>query len=136
MYYVINYCEWDGIFVLVQISRDEDCDGIEGEECVWVLVRLDGIFVDIDNDEFNCLLLVDIKGVSCDGVFNLEGYWRMVIFNGYWIYSQCIKMYDNIFVVVLFDDVEVFCIEIVECEIEVIYLFLVIENCLLENFEI
>ncbi|MBX2870912.1 MAG: DUF11 domain-containing protein [Saprospiraceae bacterium] len=135
-YHVINHCEWDGISAPVQISRDEDCDGTEGEERVWVLVRPDGTFVDSDNDEINRSPLAGTKDASCDGTSNPEGYWRTLTSNGYWTYSQRIKMYDNIPAAVSYTPAEVFCTETAECETEVTYPFSVIENCLPENLEI
>lgn len=38
-YEVINWCEYDGISPPVVVSRDEDCDGVPGDEDIWVLVR-------------------------------------------------------------------------------------------------
>lgn len=73
---MINWCEYDGEVFLVVVSCDEDCDGNVGDEVVWVICRNSGVvYFDRDNNELNSNLLVGEKGISCDGLINLLGYW-------------------------------------------------------------
>ena len=135
-YHVINHCEWDGVSAPNVISRDEDCDGIEGEERVWVLVRPDGTYIDKDVEELNRIPQAGAKEVTCDGTTNPEGYWRTVTSNGYWIYTQRIKMYDNIAAAVVYEQADAFCTENADCEGPVSYPISILENCLPENLNI
>lgn len=47
IYWVINWCEYDGYFDFIVISCDEDCDDVLGDEVVWVICWLDNkIYID------------------------------------------------------------------------------------------
>ncbi|MCB0596269.1 MAG: hypothetical protein KDD28_19425, partial [Phaeodactylibacter sp.] len=76
-YTVTNWCEWNGIADPVVINRDENCNGLAGEEDVWVLYRLDSTFVDADSSAYNLWPLAGAKDTICDGTTNPEGYWRL-----------------------------------------------------------
>lgn len=102
-YRVINWCEYDGQSAPVIVSRDEDCNGIPGEEHVWVLVRPNGrVYFDRDNSEGNNQPAAGTKGSSCDGLSNPAGHWvnslikPAITSRGFWQYAQFIKVYDNI----------------------------------------
>ncbi|KAA3637334.1 MAG: DUF11 domain-containing protein, partial [Bacteroidetes bacterium] len=132
-YHIINHCEWDGLADPVNINRDEDCDGNEGEEVVWVLRRALNAYVDGDDSHLNSLPVADTKGTDCDGESNPEGYWREAESTGYWTYTQHVVIYDTIPTVVVFDLPDPFCTDSVECEVEIEYPFSVIENCIAED---
>lgn len=102
-YRVINWCEYDGQSPAVIVSRDEDCDGIPGDEHVWVLVRPNGtVYFDRDNSEGNGVPAAFTKGSSCDGLSNPAGHWvnsvikPAITSRGFWQYAQFIKVYDNV----------------------------------------
>ncbi len=134
-YHIINYCEWDGIADPVNISRDEDCDGVEGEEPVWIIRTTDTTFVDRDSLYFNMMPVAGTKGTDCDGESNPEGYWRITASTGYWTYTQHLIIRDTIAPVVLFDIPEAFCTDTADCETMVYYPFTVSENCIADNID-
>jgi hypothetical protein len=80
--------------VVVEVSRDEDCDGMEGEEAVWVLVRGDSVYVDRDSDFTNADPMTGAAGLACWGVGNPQGYWRSISSAGIggWMYRQQIQV--------------------------------------------
>lgn len=101
-YRVINWCEYDGQSPPVIVSRDEDCDGIPGDEHVWVLVRPNGtVYFDRDNTESNNSPNAFTKGTACDGLSNPAGHWVNSVIKpaissrGFWQYAQYIKVYDH-----------------------------------------
>lgn len=75
IYYVINWCEYDGESFFVVVGRDEDCDGLRGDEVIWVIVKDGEIFFDVSVDLYDGYFVVGIKVFICDGLINLEGYW-------------------------------------------------------------
>ncbi|MBP8238416.1 MAG: hypothetical protein KAX50_00515 [Saprospiraceae bacterium] len=102
IYRVINWCEYDGQSPPVIVSRDEDCDGIPGDEDVWVLVRPNGtVYFDRDNLEGNNTPNAFTKGTACDGLSNPAGHWvnstikPAIASRGFWQYAQYIKVYDH-----------------------------------------
>ncbi|NRB53755.1 MAG: DUF11 domain-containing protein, partial [Saprospiraceae bacterium] len=134
-YTVINHCEWDGQTDPVIISRDEDCDNLEGNEGVFVIVRADGAFIDRDNDETNTLPLAGTKGDNCDNTTNPEGYWRAVVSTGSWQYTQRIKVFDTTAPVIEFTEPDPVCTEELDCEPVVSYPFTVTESCLTDQLQ-
>lgn len=75
-YRVLNWCEYDGVSPAVVVGRDEDCDGLPGDEAVWVLVRPNGVtWYDRDSIELNGNPAAFMKGTSCDGITNPAGHW-------------------------------------------------------------
>ncbi len=108
-YSIINWCEYDSESAPVVINRNEDCDGLPGDEAVWVLRRPDQAFIDRDNDETNQNPLFATKPMDCDEQTNPEGYWRTVNPNGYWVYTQVITVYDDTPPTLTTDAPEPFC---------------------------
>ena len=92
---VTNWCAYDLTDTTVVISRDEDCDGLMGEEDVWLLGRTDSIYVDADSMVLNTFPMAGVKDTLCDGTTNPEGYWRTVDNTGRWVYTQVIRLEDN-----------------------------------------
>ncbi len=92
---VTNWCDYDAIDTAVVIRRDEDCDGLMGEEDLWLLGRPDSIYVDADSSVLNTFPMAGVKDTLCDGTTNPEGYWRTVDNTGRWVYTQVIRIEDN-----------------------------------------
>lgn len=132
-YHVISHCEWDGTSDAVVISRDEDCNGTEGEARTWVLRRPDQAFVDEDVNELNNQPAAGIKGTSCDGETNPEGYWRPALSTGYWVYTQEIRVYDETAPQITFTVPDPICTVDQNCEAPVNYPFTVDDACVVEN---
>ncbi|MCO6488812.1 MAG: DUF11 domain-containing protein, partial [Phaeodactylibacter sp.] len=128
-YTVTNWCEWDGIADPMVISRDEDCDGLAGEEDVWVLYRLDSTFVDADSLAYNLWPLAGTKDTACDGTSNPDGYWRLANSVGAWQYTQILYVYDTVAPVVHFTPPAPVCAMDDDCEAELTYSFTVEEHC-------
>lgn len=128
-YHVINYCEWDGLSAPVIVSRDEDCDGSEGEEDVWVLVRPNAAYIDVDSLSSNIIPVAGEKGTSCDGTSNPEGYWDTVVSSGYWVYTQQLEVYDTMAPVVIYTIPDPFCTDSFACTSNVLIDFEVEEAC-------
>ena len=95
-YSIINWCTYDGIADPVIIRRDEDCDGLEGEESVWLLHTPLQNYIDRDSFAFNAWPMAEEKDLSCDGTTNPEGFWRTTISTGYWQYTQLIYVQDTL----------------------------------------
>ena len=75
-YRLLNWCEYDGTSPAIVVGRDEDCDGVPGDEAVWVLVRPNGqTYYDRDSLELNANPAASVKGISCDGITNPAGHW-------------------------------------------------------------
>jgi uncharacterized repeat protein (TIGR01451 family) len=109
-YSIINHCAYDGISAPMVISRDEDCDGVEGEEDVWLLVRPVASFVDADDDPTNGFPALATKGLQCDGSTNPSGYWKNIMFNGYIQYTQILTIDDQVAPVIGFEPIDPVCI--------------------------
>jgi hypothetical protein len=77
-----------------EISRDENCDGEEGVEDVWVIVRGDSMYIDVDDDYGNAIPMAGERGLACDGQSNVMGYWRSGLSAGIrgWAYRQNIEV--------------------------------------------
>ncbi|MBK8654388.1 MAG: hypothetical protein IPN20_10885 [Haliscomenobacter sp.] len=102
-YDVINWCEYDGISDPIIVPRDADCNGIPGDKDVWVIVRPnETTYYDTDADEQNQNPAAGVKGSSCDGLTNPQGYWKnsgmdpSIRSRGYWQYTQVIEVFDDI----------------------------------------
>ncbi|MEN0006435.1 MAG: hypothetical protein AAF798_19945 [Bacteroidota bacterium] len=142
-YQVINWCEYDGEADPVIVGRDEDCDGVPGDEDIWVLVRPNGaVYFDRDQDENNQNPSAFLKLEACDGLTNPTGHWlstfidqsstppRTISSNGFWQYTQTIKVYDNIDPEISFESPDPFCsLDNVDCDGEVNIAFQVEESC-------
>lgn len=122
-YHVINWCEYDGESPPVVVGRDEDCDGLRGDEAVWVIVDGEESFFDATADPSDGFPSAGTKGAGCDGLSNPEGHWinstidinatrdpitgqvdngltndriREIDSRGFWSYTQHIKVYDTL----------------------------------------
>ncbi len=127
---VINWCEYDGISAPIVISRDEDCDGIQGEEPVYVLRRPgksdeQPAFIDRNANEFDNNPQAGER--RCEG--NPAGYWRKSHSVGYWQYTQLIKVYDSEPPIIYISPGEIFCSEGNDCAANIGVPFLVQEDC-------
>lgn len=135
-YYVINWCEYDGMADPLVIDRDEDCDGLQGEEATWVVVDGELAYVDRDSLPQNDLPAAGIKGMDCDQTSNPEGYWRTLSSIGYWQYTQLIRFVDNTAPVVHFELPDAFCsTDSINCTGFVEYPFEIVESCVLDSIE-
>ncbi len=121
-YTIINWCEYDGQSDPLVIGRDENQNGIVGEE-VYLLRRRDGAFyIDENNDE-------------------TDGFLRTGIAGGYYQYSQIIKVYDQESPVLRFETLSAFCSYDTPsgpddvCEGQVMVPFSVDDNCTPEELE-
>ncbi len=108
-YLVINECAYDGISQPMQIRRDEDCDGITGEDDIFAIVAPTFTFIDLDTSYLNNFPLAGVKPDSCDGTTNPLGYLRNFVSNGAWTYTQRIRLVDTIVPVVLYELPAPFC---------------------------
>ncbi len=139
-YRVINWCEYDGISPPIVISADEDCDGIPGDEAVWVLVRPDGqTYIDRDNQENNANPQVGTS--RCATLPRPAGHWANSATNpeikstGFWEYTQVIKVYDNTPPEIIYKSDE-FCSKNPNCLAEVVVPVNVIEACTPDDVEV
>ena len=129
-YTVINWCEYEDTSSPVVISRDEDCNNVPGDQDVYVLRRPDNSFIDADNDETNSFPAANTKSLSCDGTTNPAGYWRNATSNGFWQYTQVIKVVDDTDPAVSFTPPDPFCsLDELNCTGEVTIDFQVTETC-------
>ena len=144
-YRVLNWCEFNEESDRpIIIGRDEDCDGIPGDEAVWVTHRGDGtVYIDADKDETNGFPSVLDPSCGHDGV---PGYWRSFSLRpgdplysrrGFWQYTQVIKVFDNVNPTLRADAYEDFCsYDNVNCSGRADFSFSVLENCTPDDVEI
>lgn len=127
-YKVVNWCEYDGISDRVVISRDEDCDGVPGDEDVWVLRRLDGYaFIDRDNQEYNGNPRAYERIVCTPS--NPKGYWGKVRSIGFWEYTQHIKINDAVAPSIVIEQPNPICTYSNTCDVIVNIPFTVSDDC-------
>ncbi len=129
-YTVTNWCEWNGVDPAVIISRDEDCDEVEGEEDIWVIRTSNMAFIDRDAFFNNTVPALGERGLSCTGTLNPLGYWREAESTGKWQYTQMIRVFDSTAPMVDFLEPEPFCTDSSECEVLVELPFTVTEFCM------
>ena len=125
-YEVINWCEYDGSSAPVIVPRDADCNGVAGDRETWVLVRPDArVFYDSNADEGDTLPVAGSKPVSCDGRTNPGGHWTnsdinpAIRSNGYWQYTQVIRVFDRIAPVIYTDKEVTVCSDQPDCSVEI-----------------
>ncbi|HMQ96940.1 MAG TPA: DUF11 domain-containing protein [Candidatus Nanoperiomorbaceae bacterium] len=130
---VVNWCRYDGVADPFIISRDEDCNGIEGEAPVWVLYRMDSTFVDADSLQYNLWPLAGTKDTLCDDTTNPDGYWRAIsnpATVGFWRYTQILTVYDTVAPRITFMEPAPFCsFDTINCTGTIEYPFEVFEPC-------
>lgn len=131
-FHVINLCEYNGADAPVVIGRDEDCDGLQGEENVWVLRRPTAAFVDRDSLEGDLIPAAGERGASC-GPANPAGYWRNATSTGYWTYTQHIRIFDDQSPVIAFEPQSPFCTDGSACTGTVEFPFTITEGCVLDS---
>lgn len=117
-YRVINWCEYDGHSDPIIIKRDEDCDDVPGDEAVWVIRRPDNkIYIDRTSNENDYYPSAAEQDISC-GHMGIKGFWRKIwltpsssYYNsqGFYQYTQHLKVMDNIPPVVDVTDPDPFC---------------------------
>ena len=109
-YTIINNCIFDPLTdELVVITRDEDCDGEEGESVFYAQVFGDSTFIDVDTSFTNAIPAAGVRGDECDGATNPTGYLRRVRNTGGWTYTQRISIFDDTNPVLDYVVPEVFC---------------------------
>lgn len=121
-YTIINWCEYDGISDPMVIGRDENRDGVVGDE-VFLLRRRNGTFyIDENNDEE-------------------DGFLRSGVSGGFWRYTQIIKVYDKIAPTLTYDPLDPFCSYDTPdgpndiCGGDVMLPFVISDNCTIEELE-
>jgi uncharacterized repeat protein (TIGR01451 family) len=109
-YTVINNCIFDpATDELVEIGRDEDCDGLEGESVFYAIINVDTTYIDVDTSFTNAIPAAGTLNPECTGETNRNGYLRSVATTGGWTYVQRIAIFDDTRPVLNFDVPEVFC---------------------------
>ncbi len=117
-YRVLNWCEYDGFSQPIVVGRDEDCDGLPGDEAVWVLRRPTNVaYIDRTNNHTDNNPPASELQTICGHTGN-PGYWRSILLTtgypeytrrGFWQYTQHIKVADDIKPVVNFQPPAPFC---------------------------
>ena len=142
-YKVINWCEYDGESEAIVVNRDHDCNGITGDEDIWVLVRPDSkgskgdddshpdVYYDRNGDETDEDPEEYERGCSPE---NPDGYWEKdtqfgnyhydihgneATSVGFWQYSQFIKVYDTTPPTITAPDVDDICSIANDCSADV-----------------
>lgn len=99
---VINWCEYNGNDDPFVISRDVDCNSIQGDRDIYVIVNVNSLtYLDADADTSNINPLNSTMGTACTGFSNPNGFWynsamdNNIDSKGYWQYTQFIKVYDQ-----------------------------------------
>lgn len=133
---VINLCEYDGVASPIVIDRDENCNQLEGEEAIWVIVSNDTAYLDRDIDPFNNWPLANTKSDVCDGNSNPSGHWGVIASTAYWQYSQVLTVFDTIAPIVEFEVPAPICTDSTNCEEWVAYPFAILEECTVEDVTI
>ena len=137
LYRVINWCEYDGISSPIVVPRDADCDGIPGDEDVWVNVERDGkVYFDRNSNPNDSIPIIDSLTTNCDGLIgNPYGYWissqekSAIQSRGFWTYTQFISVIDVEAPVLNFTALDPVCSENNACDALVSYPFMVAETC-------
>jgi hypothetical protein len=109
-YIIINNCIFDpATDTLMVISRDEDCDGAEGESVFYAIVSGDSTYVDVDSSYTNAIPAAGTRGDECDGETNIEGRLRAFATTGGWTYTQRIAIFDDTNPVLNYEVPPIFC---------------------------
>ena len=109
-YTIINNCMFDpATDELITITRDEDCDGLEGESVFYAIVINDSTYVDVDTSFTNTIPAAGTRGTGCTGETNRAGYLRSVANTGGWTYTQRIVIFDETKPELLFEIPDTFC---------------------------
>lgn len=114
-YTITNWCEWDGLAPARAISRDEDCNGIDGDQDIWLLRLADTAYVDADSLAFNNIPLIASRGEDCGNNQNPEGHWRGLRSTGRWEYTQYIQIFDETPPTLAIDITDSLCVDTFSC---------------------
>ena len=143
LYRVIDWCEYDGISDPIVVPRDADCDGIPGDEDVWVYVRPnDTTYFDNNINPFDTIPVEDTTSVSCNGLTYPYGYWNSsgetpsIKSHGFWTYTQFISVIDETAPVINFEEPAPVCSENNFCTTTFSYPFSISENCTINDLSI
>lgn len=130
-YTVINWCEYNGYSPAIEVPRNPECGSTGGLNDVWVLRRPNGAaYIDADNDETNLIPSSGIRGINCDGLSNPNGFWLNSPTNGYWSYTQVIKVLDSTAPQITAVAPEPFCsLDGNNCDGDVSILFSISDDC-------
>jgi gliding motility-associated-like protein len=90
---IIDWCVYDGVSDPVAISRDENCNGQDGETALYLIALPDGtIYFDQDSLPFN-----DTPSLSDNNCADVSGHYRSEIYSGgYYTYTQEIVVERNL----------------------------------------
>lgn len=143
VYRVINWCEYDGISNPIIVPRNLDCEGIPGDQDVWVHVaRNDTTYYDQNNDPLDMIPPVDSTGEECNGRTNPEGHWvnsglnNTIHSRGYWQYTQYISVIDESAPLIDFSPLNDICSNNTNCTASVRYPFTISEDCTIEDISL
>ena len=127
---VTNWCEWDGVSPSVQLTRDENCSGTEGDADVWLIRTADSIYVDSDSLFDNNL---PAAGTVCGD--NPAGYIRQEAMRpgGRYVYSQRFKVFDTIAPVLEVVMLDSICADTSACRAPAIATILVNDACQIDE---
>lgn len=133
---VINWCEYDGVSDAFIIPRDVDCDGMPGDEEVYLMVRPDGtVYLDANNNERDSFPVAD-PTYDCFGQQgNPNGFWTNsdsfppLISRGFWEYTQIIKVTDTIAPTIFVEDSIYVCITEDNCFAKATVSFAILDEC-------
>lgn len=129
-YRVLNWCEYDGEADPVLIGRNEDCDGEEGENDVYVLRRPEIIYIDEDDDE-TAKPSMSSCGNGAEGHLTNSELENRLQSVGFWEYTQYLKVYDQTAPVISLSDPDPFCADnvFVRCSGDIRIPFSISEEC-------
>ena len=142
---VINWCEYDGQSDPYIIDRDVDCNGIPGDKDIWVLVRPDTtVYLDANNNELDSIPEMGERTENCQNIeTNPYGFWYntdsvpTLVSNGFWEYTQIIKVFDTIAPTIFVEDSIYFCLNLTEsCAADAVVSFNIVDECVAGNISI
>ncbi|HKK76562.1 MAG TPA: HYR domain-containing protein [Saprospiraceae bacterium] len=135
-YRIINWCEYDGFSNPIIVPRNLTCEGIPGDQDVWVHVsRNDTTYYDQNDDPLDMLPPIDSTGEECNGRTNPEGHWtnsgldNSIRSSGYWQYTQYISIVDDVDPIISFSPLSEVCSNNDACTADLTFPFTVSENC-------
>ncbi|RME93326.1 MAG: DUF11 domain-containing protein, partial [Bacteroidetes bacterium] len=131
-YIVTDNCRYDGTSSATVLSRDENCDGQEGEQALWLVATDQLAFADADSDANNSFPPAATSSGDC-GPLNPTGYWRSLSNTGRWAYTQIIRIVDEVAPVVNYEPPAQYCATDATCTAWVEVSLLIEEFCLPDN---
>jgi len=127
---VTNWCEWDGVSPSIRVERDENCNGVEGEEDVWLIRTEDNIYIDTDSLYNN-----ELPAASTVCGDNPEGYIRQESMRpgGRYVYSQRFKVFDTIAPVLEVTMLDSVCVDTSACRALVLASIVINDACQIDE---